>query len=503
MTFEPVYEKIKLNCARKKLCKQIRIDCKTELSSEEISSVLTVTAWSVITESEIQNGKIHYGGKTVFYISYVCADGNLKKCECGSEFKGVLNEQTFRDDARLFVNAKIDKTDFDLSGTKLSAGAYVTVCFSVGEHVEGQALCGGDNVIIKEDQIVNVKSCGVKTGVFPIEEEFEISFPIAEVLSHTAQPVLTAVQSGVGVIIVDGQVLLSVIALQKNQKKDIIKENKAIPFRMEIECEDAMPNMRAVARVKERSHKIDVNVDEEGGKSVLSASISVCLEGESFFEQSLTVASDAFSTQREVEVSKSNLTYCCSGEPCYCTATVQGRAQTDELPIGAVVLAVGNECAEGVSVQLEGCKVTVSGVLSTTAFFRDGEGLVFARKLETPFLTQLECAFEGVYSLDACVKAKNARARIVSLSELEIDADLDFTVYPESQKSVKIIEEIKDLGEKKQNDAGISVYIPEDGEELWSLAKRLNVCPKSLVETNSDLQFPLTGKERIVVYRRK
>ena len=36
-----------------------------------------------------------------------------------------------------------------------------------------------------------------------------------------------------------------------------------------------------------------------------------------------------------------------------------------------------------------------------------------------------------------------------------------------------------------------------------ALAKRLNVCPKSLVETNSDLQFPLTGKERIVVYRRK
>ena len=129
--------------------------------------------------------------------------------------------------------------------------------------------------------------------------------------------------------------------------------------------------------------------------------------------------------------------------------------------------------------------------------------MAFTSRLETPIESELSCAVDGVYCIDITARAKNARARIVSLNEVEIDVDIDFTVYPESQKSVKIIGEIKDVGEKKKNDAGLSVYIPTEGEELWSLAKRLNVCPKSLVETNSDLQFPLTGKERIVVYRRK
>ena len=503
MTFEPVYEKIKLNSERKKLCKQIRLDCKSEVSAEEVSSVLSVTAWAVITESEIQNGQIRYGGKTIFYISYINADGTLKKCECGNEFKGVVSDQTFGNDARLFVTAKTDKTDYDLSGTKLCAGAYVSVCISVGEYVEGQALCGGDNIIVKENEITSVKSCGVKTGVFPIEEEFETSYPIAEVLCHTAQPVLTAVQSGVGAIIVDGQVLLSVIALQKNEKNDIIRENKTIPFRMEIECEDAMPNMQAIARVKERSHKLDVAVDEDSAKSVLNASVSICLEGEAFFEQPVTVAADAFSTEREVEVTKKELTYCCACEPSYCSAAVQGRATTEELPIGTVILALGNEYVDGLSVRFEGGRALASGVINATAFFRDGEGVAFTRRLETPFESELSCVVDGICCVDVTARAKNARARIVSLNEVEMDVDIDFTVYPESQKSVKIIGEIKDLGEKKKNDAGLSVYIPTEGEELWSLAKRLNVCPKSLVETNSDLQFPLTGKERIVVYRRK
>ena len=43
--------------------------------------------------------------------------------------------------------------------------------------------------------------------------------------------------------------------------------------------------------------------------------------------------------------------------------------------------------------------------------------------------------------------------------------------------------------------------VPFENEDLWSLAKRLSVCPEQLVSTNPELQFPLTGEERIVIYR--
>ena len=84
-----------------------------------------------------------------------------------------------------------------------------------------------------------------------------------------------------------------------------------------------------------------------------------------------------------------------------------------------------------------------------------------------------------------------------------MEADVYFTVYPEERNEVRIIGEVKPLGEKKKNDSALSVYIPVEGEDLWSLSKRLNVCPSALIATNTDLTFPLTGKERIVVYRQK
>ena len=56
---------------------------------------------------------------------------------------------------------------------------------------------------------------------------------------------------------------------------------------------------------------------------------------------------------------------------------------------------------------------------------------------------------------------------------------------------------------KEENPCAISVYIARSGEDVFSLAKRLNQCPDKIKETNKDLQFPLNGDERIVVYRQK
>ena len=76
-----------------------------------------------------------------------------------------------------------------------------------------------------------------------------------------------------------------------------------------------------------------------------------------------------------------------------------------------------------------------------------------------------------------------------------------FTVYPFEKCNVQVVKAIKGVGEKQKPTHALSVYIPCEGEELWSLAKRLNVHPEDLINANKELQFPLSGKERIVVFR--
>ena len=502
MLFEPEFTKINLLGQKGSICEQIKVEAKTETLSEEVAKVLSVNAFSTINDSDAQNGIINYSGRTVFYISYINKDGALKKCECGSEFKGSIKDP-LADDARASVVAKVVKTQTDCEGIKLVASAYVNVCVSINKTLNAEVLTGGENLIVNSDEISYQKGYGIKTLSYPVEEEFELNYPVEEVLSHRAEALITMVQSGVNCIFVDGEVILSIIMLQKTDRSDIIKEVKTFPFRVEIECEDAMPNMQAIAFVKEKFFKTDVAVDEENSKSVVTATVNLTFEGEAFSEDTFSLAQDVFSTEQEVELVKKSEPYFKACQQRSVSVNVVGRSPINELPVGVMVLCSGGEKAEITNKRCEGENIVVTGVVSSVVYLRDGDGKVFAETVEIPFESTLDVCYTCNTLIDIKANVKNSKVKIISLVETELECEIQFTLYPEEKSELCFVSEIKPLGEKKKNTCAISVYIPLEGEELWSLAKRLNVCPESLKQTNPELQFPLTGKERIVVYRQR
>ena len=145
--------------------------------------------------------------------------------------------------------------------------------------------------------------------------------------------------------------------------------------------------------------------------------------------------------------------------------------------------------------------VSVTGAVTANVLFIGEDGKIFTRKAETPFETLLAVKTDG--EIKVVATPKSATVRLVTMTEAECDAEAVFTVYSESAFKTDVISAVETGEIKPETMAAVSVYIPLAGEGLWGLAKRLNVCPETLVSTNPDLQFPLTGKERIVVYRQK
>ena len=118
-----------------------------------------------------------------------------------------------------------------------------------------------------------------------------------------------------------------------------------------------------------------------------------------------------------------------------------------------------------------------------------------------------EKEFTGSFDLETLIeceaKAFKGQAKIASSTEVDIEGEVYLSVALFKKCQTKMISDVKLLNEKEENSCAISVYLALKDEEQFSLAKRLNVCPETLIETNQDLQFPLTGTERIVVYRQK
>ncbi len=500
---QPVFERIAVNDKRRVITDRKKIECKTEILTESINKVLNVGAFTFVSRPEYEKGKINYTGKTVFYICYENSEGQIVKAECGCEYAGSLEDGSSAESCKVRISAEVVKTEFDASQLKLIVIAYADLKAEVTNCTLVEALSSGENLVCDQKECKYPKSLGVRSCLFPIEEEFEVGFPIKEVLYHRADAIITSSQCGVNEIIVDGEVRLSAVLLQKGEKEVIIREERTFPFKAEIESEDAHPSMTSTVWVNEKSFKTDVTVDEEKNLSQVSLALTLELFGEAFSEEEVVLSEDVFSLNEELKIERGEIEVESPLDERTIGVRVSLPINIEDIPENSTLKAVGGERAEVVSFDRREDCLFALGSFSAIGYFMNSEGKFFTRKIETPFEVALDCAFSPEVEFEGYVKAENTSGRIVSNVEIELTAELIFGIRPRKKEKIHYIKSVEAVGEKEINDNAISVYLAREGERLWDLAKRLNSSPEDIQNTNKDLEFPLTENERIVVYRQK
>ena len=104
-------------------------------------------------------------------------------------------------------------------------------------------------------------------------------------------------------------------------------------------------------------------------------------------------------------------------------------------------------------------------------------------------------------NISVAVCGVNIRQR--SEGECEAEAVLKIAAADSETVTVKYLTEAEEGEKVDSNDCALSVYIPTAGDGLWETAKKLLQSPEEIQATNPELSFPLSGKERILVYRPK
>ena len=499
---EPLYQVLSVGSKKESFTEKFTVEKTTALKESEIQKILSLSIGVFLGDKSLDGNKIIYSGRVVYYVCYADESGALKKLETANEYS---NEYSLEIDGICAYSVSVNghKADYYFNNGVLVLKAYLEAVGSITACQSVSAFSGGENVVTEKKQIEYFKSFGQKTANYPLEENFELAYQVKDVIAQNVDAVVTGVQCGIGSIIADGETNLRCLLLQNAEKSDIIKEERTIPFRVEIECEEAMPQMISTASVSVRSLKTEVSVDEGTGKSAVSVSVALAFVGEAFAVEQAEILNDAFSTTEELEVGKSS---CCLYSPekiAVCDAKVSGRTEIEELAVGTRVTATCDENFEAVNISSEDGRLNVEGALSMKVYLKDGDGNISCINAETPVSFTCDCPIPilGEYSVAIC--AKNSYARLISLSEMEIGSNISASIKTATRSEISFICKVEPVGEKKPCSFPISVYIARQGEELWSLSKRLGVHPENLIRVNKDLQFPLTGSERIVIYRQK
>ncbi|MCQ2386950.1 MAG: DUF3794 domain-containing protein [Clostridia bacterium] len=499
MANQPVFENVPVFTAKEILTDKIKAECRTEISTESINRIINIKSNSIITDYSVLDKKIKYNGEITFFICYIDSENTVKKCECGAQFSGEINSDKITENSKVFIYSERQKTEANAGGVMLSVLSYIEVKAEIRERAFSSLLIGGEDLIVKQTSRDYTKSFGVKTGSYALQEDIDYNYKIEEVISNCVNTSIIAVQCGVGTIIVDGEVFLNCVFLQSGEKKCIIKESSVFPFRAEIECEEAMPSAKAIATAFVKSFKSDIFVDEEKNISRQSIAVSIKLEGEAFVLDTLTLAEDVFDIKNNIDIEKEKVSSFIPLDIKSFEKEISSRVPLD-VEDGAVFSLTTNEEASVKNIEKVDGGIKVYGELDVNALFIKDEQII-SRKIDMPFEALLENEDGDEFRVDSCVK--DCSLAVLSNTESEVKLTMKFTLFSQQKTEFTAINKITIKEEKEINDNAISVYIPFSGEELWSLSKRLNCDPEILATLNPDLQFPLTGEERIVVYRQK
>ena len=479
----------------------VKVECKTEAKPD--CKILSLTPFITYLGSETINGQIKYTGK-IIYEALSQNETFTDKSECATEFLGTIKSDEIENDYFSKVDFEIIKTDYDVVNGFLVITTIITAHVTFYKDASQKYVCGGDGLVVKSEVTTLSKQIFSKRSSATVIEEFEIGALLRDVLLHSEQAVVTSVQCGIGCVIAEGEWSISLYALQKNENNDILKETKTFPFRLEIECDGVTPTMRAVANAVVSDRAISAVCYEETGTTTVKVELTLKLDGDAYACEDLPVAIDAFSISDELDLKKEEITFY---EP---TALLSfnerfcERVLIDELEPGSkLVFSTCNEVKK-ISSTIENGYIKTEYAIGCTLYYKNGDGNLFTVPTQFP-IGITENLPDALIADDANTYAIvcDFNAKAVTLSEVEVYGTVKLSATFTQKKSVVAVVDATVVGEKAPNDHAFSIYIAQSNEDLWTLSKRLSVSPDDLIKANPDLEFPLIGDERIIVYRQK
>ncbi|MBO5277759.1 MAG: hypothetical protein J6B05_03795 [Clostridia bacterium] len=492
MSIKPQFESYRYVGEICRLNGQSIVECR--LPGSEISSILAVYAKAVPVECACLDGEVQYSGKLLLCIVYEDGEHKICRAERGAEF-------FHKAEGALVTRACFAKGAYsaeNITWRREGSGLYISVIVGAELAVFGgkqiEYLSGGEGLVCQKEALTVYKTVCV-SGEIEGEDEFDCDY-VGDVLLHSASAIVNHVAANAGQVEIEGEMALNICVLKGDES--VCSYERLIPFRMQVPADEAFGTVTTNARICVKNAHLSANADEESGKSRMVFSYGLSADCFLYIKEELSSVSDAFSTSSEICLKRAKDGGRYLTKRIRCTERVGGIASISpilegEYSLQAAVLPKAElSCRKGEN------GMEAEGVVTAKVIFVGAEGARRAAELSLPVLFPIEA--EGEFAEVECIVC-GLNLRRKKNGETEADATLKLTVNVYEQKEWEYVSNLEEGEEYGENDCAFSVFLPEEGESLWQVAKRLRCEPESLQKSNPELEFPVKAGQRIYVYR--
>lgn len=476
----------------KTILSQSVAECRFPQSSE-IAEVIAVYPQISSVSCEVSSGRVNYSGKLILTIVYSDGEGKLCRMQKGAEISHFADDDSLAPANYGVCTLLCEKTTVKRDGSAFVISAIISAKIAVYTRTERTCVCGAEGAHVRTERVDLISIVGF-SGESEVEDDFDAD-SVVDVLIPSAKAVILSAVCGTGEVQIGGEIYLSLFAMRSQTPVCL---ERIIPFKSTVPCEDAGLGKRAFARAEITDLVVNANVNEDRGKCQVDFTCSLSFNGWFADEHGCDVAVDAFSESNEVVLTNAEeVAPVCADLKVY-SERVYGLASTkSRLTYDCKFHAVALPEAECAFNEDTGC---LEGAVNTLLIYEQN-GEIKSTEVSLPFAVALNGVKEAGQTVVEDVAVCGVSVRLKAEGEAEAEATLKISASVLGESKVTYITAIEEGEAVEQNDCAVSVFIPTAGDGLWEVAKKLKKAPDEVSSVNADLTFPLTGKERIIVYR--
>jgi hypothetical protein len=458
------------------------------------SRVLGVTASSRVTGCEVLKGELRASVKTSFRIIKCGESGNCYSETAETESTHTISDANITPSAFALLTATVTNCEKSVSAVVRCKASVSLGGWYLKERSVSFLSAANENLFCKTalKKIENVTPAAGSELALNFTDEARM--PIETLLDYCGGVNIANVYPSGGSYRVEGDVNYRVLTIADNG--EFVSQSYSHPFATDIPDEkvDGDTKLDIEGWVDRLSFSVT-----ESDKRVIVCDVTLKFAGTAASETEIESVSDAYSTTNEIKITSEEQ----SVSTHFCLRSVREKASAVIKADGGAteILGLTSPMTEVDSSVQKGDGLTVDGIIRTTVLYLNEDNKFVSLDAEVPFSSVIgnDYTCESIFSPSVNVSAINARLR--GGVDIEITVELMVTVRGVSDETLGIVSGVEIGAEKEQDDFAISLYIVKQGETLWDVAKYLNTDEAKLAEQNADVEMPLKGGEKIILYK--
>lgn len=472
----------------------------------DIEKIIWIDGKIEILNTKIIKNTILVNGIIKFNIVYKSTDEEeyINTIDVSKDFKEEIYIEGIRENMVSSISSNIDYTEYDVDEDKIELRSLVDLYGVVREErtIEIiQDIEGDKGLETLEEDIRYREIYGRESTYVNIVDTIEIEDfkPAVEKIIRFSTEVKETESTVVDDrIIVSGEALISIIYLGDGKVNSV---SEAIPFNHFIEIPDAYKDSKKEVELEVVEAIYEILENDIGDLKTVDLDIRIKASGKVFNEVSRSLIIDAYSTKDNLNIKTEEINI---------KENIENLNHKEslafDLELDAVEVLDINYKNHILDKRYSAQEVVIDGILSVNVYYIDRASGDLAHYYDhLPYKSNIGFD-QGNEDVLIDINSRLGDINYILKQDImSIENTIEYDILISRDKKINCIIDIEESGEEidRRDMASITIYIAQEGDMLWDVAKRYNTSREEILASNNlDKDYNIEVGDKIIIEKK-